>query len=63
LFEEGTHPKLVQELLGHSSIVVTLNRYNHLINPMNTVVADTLDDAVSTAYTITFNRIIGIKGL
>jgi integrase len=49
LFEKGTHPKLVQELLGHSSIKVTLDRYSHLINPLNSVVADSLDDAISTA--------------
>jgi len=45
--EKNVHPKLVQELLGHSSIVVTLNRYSHVINPINTVVSDAMDEIVS----------------
>jgi integrase len=47
LLENNTHPKLVAELLGHSSVNLTLNQYSHIINPMNSVVADTLDRAVS----------------
>jgi integrase len=31
LLAAGTHPKVVQERLGHSSIVVTLDRYSHVI--------------------------------
>jgi len=27
----GTNPKIVQELLGHSSVTVTLNKYSHLL--------------------------------
>ncbi len=47
LLENNIHPKLVAELLGHSSTKVTLDTYSHIINPMNTVTADTLDKAVS----------------
>jgi len=47
LLENNTHPKLVSELLGHSNVNLTLNQYSHIINPMNTVVADTLDKAVN----------------
>ena len=47
LLENNTHPKLVAELLGHSNVNLTLNQYSQLINPMNTVVADTLNKAVS----------------
>jgi integrase len=46
LLENNTHPKLVAELLGHSSVNLTLNQYSHVINPMNTVVADTLNRVV-----------------
>lgn len=45
--EKNVHPKLVQELLGHSSIVVTLNHYSHLINPMNSVVSEAMDEIIS----------------
>ena len=30
LLEAGVHPKLVQDLLGHSTIAVTLNTYSHV---------------------------------
>ena len=43
LLERNVHPKIVAELLGHSSVNLTLNQYSHIINPMNTVAADTLD--------------------
>jgi integrase len=31
LLQEGTHPKLVQELLGHSTIGQTLDTYSHVL--------------------------------
>lgn len=31
LLAAGTHPKVVQEMLGHSSIALTLDTYSHLI--------------------------------
>ena len=34
LLMQGVHPKVVQERLGHSSIVITLNTYSHLIPNM-----------------------------
>ena len=46
LLEQNTHPRLVAELLGHSSVNLTLNTYSHITNPMNTIVADTLNRAV-----------------
>jgi integrase len=30
-FVKGQHPKRVQELLGHSSVVISLDIYSHLI--------------------------------
>jgi integrase len=30
LLEEGTHPKIVQDLLGHSTIAMTLDLYTHV---------------------------------
>jgi integrase len=30
LLEAGVHPKLVQDLLGHSTIAVTLDTYSHV---------------------------------
>ena len=39
----GTHPKVVQEALGHSSIELTLNTYSHLIPNLQKEAADKLD--------------------
>jgi integrase len=30
MFIQGTHPKIVQERLGHASIQVTLDTYSHV---------------------------------
>ncbi len=34
LFSEGVHPKVVQELLGHSNISITLDVYSHVLPGM-----------------------------
>src|SRR5919112_24813 len=34
LFSQGTHPKLVQELLGHATIAMTLDTYSHYLPSM-----------------------------
>jgi len=47
LLEKNLNPKFVSELLGHSSVNLTLNTYSHIINPMNRVTADTMDEIVS----------------
>lgn len=39
----GAHPKLVQELAGHSSIRVTLDRYGHLFPAAHEELAEALD--------------------
>jgi integrase len=48
LLENNVHPKIVQELLGHSTVTLTLNTYSHIINPLSRVAADTLDGVVSS---------------
>lgn len=34
LFGKGTHPKLVQELLRHATISITLDTYSHVLPSM-----------------------------
>jgi integrase len=34
LLSEGVHPKFVQELLGHATIVITLDTYSHVLPGM-----------------------------
>ncbi len=45
----GTHPKVVQERLGHASISETLDRYSHLTPNMQREAADRLDAAIEDA--------------
>ncbi len=47
LFSRGTHPKLVQEALGHSTIAVTLDVYSHMIPGMGDQVVKAMEDALS----------------
>lgn len=43
LLASGTHPKLVQELLGHSTIALTLDVYSHVTPSMHDEAANTMD--------------------
>ncbi|WP_174615245.1 tyrosine-type recombinase/integrase [Virgibacillus ihumii] len=45
LFGLKTHPKIVQERLGHSSIQVTLDTYSHMLPNMQEAVAESLESA------------------
>jgi integrase len=44
LLSAGIHPKIVQERLGHSSIVLTLDTYSHLIPGIQSVASEKMDD-------------------
>jgi integrase len=46
LLSRGTHPKLVQHLLGHASISITLDRYSHWIPSMGRHAAEGMDEAL-----------------
>ena len=43
LLEAGVHPKLVQELLGHSTVALTLNTYSHVTAGLSGEAARTID--------------------
>lgn len=45
LLEMGVHPKVVQEILGHSRIATTLDTYSHLVPGMLEAAAAKLDEA------------------
>lgn len=44
LLSKGVHPKIVQEILGHSEIGMTLNTYSHVLPTMQKEAMDKLDD-------------------
>jgi integrase len=46
LLGRGVHPKLVQHLLGHASITMTLDRYSHRIPSMGRHAAEGMDEAL-----------------
>jgi integrase len=48
LLAKGVHPKLVQHLLGHASITMTLDRYSHWIPSMGRATATAMDDALES---------------
>jgi integrase len=51
LFAQGTHPKLVQERLGHSQVGITLDLYSHSVPGLGKEVALTMDRIFRAAHT------------
>jgi integrase len=43
LLKENVHPKIVQEMLGHSSIILTLDTYSHIIPDIQKEAANKMD--------------------
>lgn len=48
LLKAGIHPKAVSERLGHSSIMITLDRYSHLFPTLQQEVAERLDELLTS---------------
>ncbi len=44
LFAENMHPKIVQEILGHSNIAITLDTYSHMLPTLHGDAPGRLDD-------------------
>jgi integrase len=47
LLAQGVHPRLVMDILGHSSITVTMNIYSHVIPAMREEVAAKMDEILN----------------
>ncbi len=47
MLQQGTYPKIVQERLGHSDIIMTLNTYSHVLPVMQDEVAEKLDELLT----------------
>jgi len=50
MLKQGTHPKIVQERLGHSSITITLDTYSHVSPGLQEAAAKRFDEAFTTKY-------------
>lgn len=48
MLEQGVSPRVVQEILGHSSITMTLDRYSHVSVDLQRAALDRLDDSLNT---------------
>jgi integrase len=46
LFTKGVHPKIVSEMLGHSSISLTLDTYSHVIPSLGEVAANAMEETL-----------------
>ena len=44
LLTKGVHPKIVQEMLGHSSITITLDTYSHVLPNMQQKAVEAMED-------------------
>jgi integrase len=44
LLTKGVHPKIVSEMLGHSSIAITLDTYSHVLPGMGDAAASAMED-------------------
>jgi integrase len=47
LLSQGTHPKLVQELLGHATVAMTLDTYSHFLPSMGDQTVRAMEAALS----------------
>jgi integrase len=45
--QSNTHPRLIQEALGHSSIKVTMDRYGHLMPGADQTLANNIDQLIA----------------
>ena len=46
LLVQGTHPKYVQELLGHATVAITLDTYSHVLPGMGEQTARAMEDVL-----------------
>jgi integrase len=47
LLGRGVHPKIVSEMLGHSTVAITLDLYSHVTPTMQREAASAMDDLLS----------------
>ena len=49
LLSAGTHPKVASEMLGHSTVVLTMDTYSHVLPTMQAQAADTMERLFSSS--------------
>jgi integrase len=48
LLAEGVHPRVVMDLLGHSTIALTMNTYSHVIPALERDAAERMNALLSS---------------
>jgi len=51
LLQQGVHPKIVQERLGHSTVATTLDIYSHVLPGLQEAAARRFDEGLENALT------------
>ena len=46
LLSQGVHPRVVMQMLGHSTIALTMNTYSHVIPQLERDAADVMENAL-----------------
>jgi integrase len=46
LLSRNVHPKIVQEMLGHATVAITLDNYSHVLPGMGDRAAEAMEDAL-----------------
>ena len=46
LLSQGVHPRVVMEMLGHSTITLTMNTYSHVIPDLQREAAEKMETAL-----------------
>jgi len=46
MVQQGIHPKIISERLGHSSISITMDTYNHVLQRVQEAVARGFDEGL-----------------
>lgn len=49
LLAQGVHPRVVMELLGHTTIALTMNTYSHVLPTLERDAADQMDKLLTGA--------------
>lgn len=62
MLKQGTHPKIVQERLGHASIQITLDTYSHVVPGLQEAAAARFDEAFSTRYNKSESEVVENPG-
>jgi integrase len=47
LLSRGTHPKVIQEMLGHANISQTMDTYSHVLPDMQEMAVSVVESALS----------------